>query len=40
LIAGSFQFLISCLKIFASVSGDSWRPSTPSRLYATAIGEI
>jgi hypothetical protein len=32
LIAGSFQVVISCLKIFAIVNGSSCRLLTPERL--------
>src|SRR5882757_5788005 len=38
LIAGSFHLVMSELKIFASVVASSTRPSTPGRLYPTAIG--
>jgi hypothetical protein len=37
-IAGSFQVLILPLKMFAIVSGASWRPSTPCRLYRQVDG--
>ena len=40
LMAGSFQVVISPLKIFAVVSGLSCRLSTPERLKMIAIGEM
>src|SRR6185437_6196802 len=40
LIAGSFQVVILPEKIFASVGASSFRPVTPCRLYAIAIGPI
>src|SRR6187549_1892107 len=39
-IAGSFHLVILPEKILASVGASIWRPSTPSRLYTTAIGPI
>ncbi len=38
-MAGSFHLVMSWFMIFASVSGVSWRESTPLRLKATAMGE-